>query len=196
MTDRDKNFKDFKNWVKSIYDLRGDDAGLSYHLWSHTDQVLEAGRDICIGEEVSRNDRYLLKTAIVAHDVGNVISRKGHEDLSINFARTNLPYFGYDENQINVVSGLIKATEFPQEPKTHLEKIMCDADLSLMGLDSLIENIDEYRKELGISDLKNWYESQIGFLSNYKWVTETAKMLYDFGKKSNISLYKKKLERL
>lgn len=190
---RKSAFDSLKNMIKTIYDISGSKAGLHYHLWPHTARVLKSGKYLAKGEGISYEDIYLLKTAIILHDVGNILGRKGHEDLSIDFVKANLPYFSYNNNQIEIVSGLIKATEIPQMPKTHLEKIMCDADLSLIGLETWSTEIDGYRKELGITDLKSWYGGHIKFWRNHNWFTETAKSLYDEGKKNNILLCEKVL---
>ena len=41
--------------------------------------------------------------------------------------------YGYSENHIKIVKGLINATRVSQNPKNHLEKILCDADLDYLG---------------------------------------------------------------
>ena len=176
--------------VKQLYDSQGKQAGLVYHLWDHSNQVRKAGSAIGRKENISEKELFLLDTASIVHDIGNILSRQGHEEAGIEFAKINLPYFGFANNEIEIVNGIIKATKFPQQPQNHLEQIMVDADLSLMGYKNWPEQIDKYRQELKITDMFKWYESQITFLIKHEWFTQGAKELYDVQKNKNLDWVK------
>ena len=44
---------------------------------------------------------------------------------------------------------------------------------------SRLETIDGYRKELGITDMEQWYQGQVKFLEVHKWQTRSAAKLFD-----------------
>jgi len=169
---------------------------LKYHNLRHTEQVYEAGIKIAKLENISKNDMRLLETAILFHDLGNIVQRQGHETISTKMANNILPAFGYNNSEIEQVSGIILATEYPQKPQSHLGEIMADADLSLMGYNSWGKEIDGYRIELGQEDLKQWYKGQKGFLTNHNWFTNAAKTLFDKQKKENIIYCEKQIMKL
>ena len=73
---------------------------------------------------------------------------------------------------------------------------MCDADLSLMGFPFWFERIDRYRQELGINDIKKWYEIQEKFLSSHDWFTKSAKELFQKQKLANLERVKKEFPDL
>jgi len=107
-----------------------------------------------------------------------------------------LPLIGAGDEDIEIIDGMVMATMIPQNPRTHLEQIMCDADLSLMGLPTWFNVIDSYRKELGVSNIRQWYEAQIKFLSSHNWFTDSAKKLYDDTKQRNLQVVSGELEAL
>ena len=69
------------------------------------------------------------------------------------------------------------ATKIPQNPITHLEQIICDADLDYLGRDDYdpISNLllKEMRSERNISQ-KEWLDIQIRFMKSHSYYTESA----------------------
>ena len=181
--------KQFKKSIKLIYDFQAKNAGLIYHVWDHTEQVTEAAENILKRNSKLYSDENLLliKIASIGHDLGNIIRRDEHEFLSSEYAKSVLPYFGFDKSSIDIVSDLILATRFPHKPSTELQKIICDADMSLMGQDNWLEKIEGYRIELGITDKNKWYLMQKGFLENHRWHTQEAHQLYNDQKIRNLN---------
>ncbi|MGV8087120.1 MAG: HD domain-containing protein [Candidatus Woesearchaeota archaeon] len=187
--------ENLKECIKLIY-KEPLPSHIHYHSWNHTQQVEEAGIKIARIEGVNDSDLIRLRSGIYIHDIGNLISRKDHEKRSMNLAYQLLPLFGASDEDLTVIDGIVMATAIPQNPKNHLEKIMCDADFSLMGYEDWIDVIDGYRRELKITDMKKWYENQIGFLSSHKWFTETAASLYDDQKQKNIEVTRQRLKNI
>jgi len=93
-------------------------------------------------------------------------------------AREILPKYGYSQEQIDVIDGLIKATEIPQSPKTLLEQIMCDADLDYLGRDDFHDIASLLRRELRehgkIDSDRLWDEIQVKFLTAHTYFTKSA----------------------
>lgn len=107
---------------------------LLYHDWKHTQHVLEMSEYIAIQEKVDEEGIRLIKTAALFHDAGFINNiNEGHEEESIRLAAEKLPEFGYTKKEIEIISGMIRATAIPQRPKTKLECILADADLEYLG---------------------------------------------------------------
>ncbi len=142
------------------------------------------------------HDQLLLKTAALFHDLGFIETYDGHENASIRMAKEILPAYGYSDNDIKVIEGLIRSTEIPQTPKNHLQQIMADADLDYLGRDDLyvIGQRLQYEWQLHgkISSLREWHEKQLNFLKVHNYFTESAKKLRNQRKQENI----KELETL
>lgn len=178
-----------KATVKEIY-REPLPQNIHYHKWSHIVQVEEAVLTIAQGECVDGVDLIRLRSGVYVHDLGNLISRENHEQRGVKLAYQFLPLFGADAEDLTVVDGLVMATAIPQSPTNLLERIMCDADLSLMGYENWFETIDGYRKELGIESLEEWYVGQVNFLGSHKWFTQTAARKYDGQKQKNLERVK------
>ena len=123
--------------------------GLYYHGLTHTtDDVIPAVQKFAEGEGVLGEDLDLLLTAAWFHDLGFIEVRTGHEAVGARIASEVLPGFGYSEEQIQTVKGIIMATVIPQSPKNILEEIMADADLDVLGRDDIMYRNNSLRREL------------------------------------------------
>lgn len=183
------NFEGVKDFV--ISKLRKElSSKLYYHSVEHTLDVLEAVERLADMENINGHNKLLLKTGALFHDLGFCETYDGHEDVSIRLAQEKLPAFGYGEADIIVISGLIKCTEIPQNPKNHLEEIMADADLDYLGRDDIFltgQKLQyEWKLRGKISTLREWHETQLKFIRNHHYFTATAKRLREEAKQDNI----------
>jgi len=171
---------------------------LHYHDLRHTTDVCAAVERIALLEGIEGDDIFLLKTAALYHDAGFVHQYKDNEDIGAGLAQKVLPRFGYTQDQINIIKGLIKATKVPQKPKTHLQQIICDADLDYLGGDEFHAIADKLKRELMerkiISSDKQWDELQVKFLEAHTYFTKTAIKMRRANKLVRITEVKERLK--
>jgi len=171
--------------------------GLYYHGIHHTIDVTNSAEEIAREEGVEGEDLFLLKTAALFHDAGFVQEYVKNEKIGVTYAREVLPKYGYTERQIDIIDGIIMATEIPQNPKTHLEMIMCDADLDYLGREDFYEISESLKKELiafgKIQGDKQWDQMQIPFLEKHQYFTATNQRRRQPNKLIRIEEIKKKL---
>jgi len=152
---------------------------LFYHGKHHTLDVLDIAKELCISENIGPYDTILVKTAALYHDAGFTISNVDHETLGCQIAKTTLKDFYYTDGEIDVICGMIMATKIPQSPKTHLEEIICDADLDYLGRDDFYPIGNTLFKELQayniIKEEEAWNKIQVSFLEAHKFWTLTTK---------------------
>jgi uncharacterized protein len=149
---------------------------LSYHAIHHTLDTLEAALRIAASEGITGEEELkLLRIAVLFHDAGFIYVYKGHEDKSCEMAREFLPSFGFNEEQLRIIYGLINATRLPQDPHTPLECIIADADLDYLGGEDFYPIAktlyDEFRIYLGVKDEEEWNRIQINFLRTHHYHT-------------------------
>lgn len=163
---------------------------LFYHNVKHTIDVVTQAELIGIGEGVGDEELLLLKTAALFHDSGHILSYDNHEHFSTLMAREILPDFFYTNGQIDTICDLIMATMLPPEPKNHLERIMCDADLDYLGRSDMIPVSNSLYRELKEMDKINshleWNKLQMNFISNHQYFTRTAQSLREVNKQKQI----------
>ena len=113
------------------------------------------------------------------HDLGFLIQRDGHEELSCEEAKRDLPAFDFSQEEIEKICGMIRATKTPQQPKNHLEKIIADADLEYLGTDLfelgsklLYKEIKHFIPEL---TEEKWNLMKIDFLESHNYHTAYCK---------------------
>ena len=149
----------------------------TYHSLAHTNDVMHAAKMLAAEEGVDADDLILLKTAAAYHDSGFIVNGKNHESESCKIARAVLPEFEYTAEHIEIICGIIMATKIPQNPNTHLEQIICDADLDYLGRDDYesISNLllKEMQTERNISQ-REWLDIQIRFMKSHTYYTASA----------------------
>ena len=180
------------------------DNRIVYHCLSHTfDDVLPATETLALaaGTEVSSEDLLLLRTAAMYHDMGFLVQRHEHEAAGIEITQSILPTFGYSQNQIDRISGMIQATRLPQSPSNFFEQIIADADLDVLGRksDFFVRNqnlrIELANFDTNFTDLE-WYSGQLKFITQHEYFTDVARQKNHSTKQSNINLLRQRIAQL
>ncbi len=170
---------------------------LSYHSVGHVKDVVRSCKEIADREDISNTDLTLLLTAALFHDSGFLINSKNHEELSCGIAKEHLPDYGYNNEDIERICGMIRATKVPQKPQNHLEEIICDADLDYLGRDDFFTIGGKLFDELCVygilSTEDEWNELQVKFLEAHHYFTKTAIELRQKKKDENLAAVKAKL---
>ncbi len=152
---------------------------LTYHNVDHMLDVCFHSLTIADQEGITDNPTLTnLTLAALYHDTGFLHIYQGHEEKSCEIARVQLPFFGVCDDQLVVICELIMATKVPQAPVTHLQKIICDADLDYLGRTDFYETGDKLRRELLACQLitgeHDWEELQLKFLKEHHFFTTTS----------------------
>ena len=170
---------------------------LSYHNAQHTeDDVLPAAVRLAKLSNMADPDLRLLEVAAAFHDLGQIRTVLGHEQIGADIVSDVLPRYGFGPGEIERVSGMILATRLPQTPLSEEQAILCDADLDSLGREDFFATskaLWQEREACGmIIAWQTWLENQHRFLTDHHYFTPAARTLRDEGKRKNIAL----LERL
>ncbi len=172
---------DYRNLEKYVVSFLAKNLpeNLYYHGLHHTLTVERAVEEIALAEGVAGEELFYLKTAALLHDSGFTEAYENNEEIGAGIAEKILPNFGYNEKQIEQIKLLILATRVPQVPKTHLEKIICDADLFYLGSSQFHDIANALGRELlerkYVKNIYEWDKIQIRFLSEHVFHTEYAR---------------------
>lgn len=152
---------------------------LYYHGFHHTMDVLRSAIMIATEEKITEEEMTLLKVAVLYHDIGFTKVYKNHEEIGCNLARAELPGFGFNEQEIESICGMILATKIPQQPQNKLEYIIADADLEYLGTDQFQRIgrtlFEEIRIYLQVESERQWNIIQMNFLKNHRYFTDFCK---------------------
>ena len=173
----------------------------AYHNVEHTINVVNACREIGNQINISTKEHEVLELAAWFHDTGYDKGPHDHEERSCKYARAYLSQQGYDELDIKTIEGCIMATKVPQQPNTLLQKIICDADLSHLGLKNYWDRCGRVRQELTMTknlmmSEQEWIDFELDFITNQEYYTEVAKKLYDKRRNKHIRQLQKQRLRL
>ncbi|MEI7596110.1 MAG: adenylate/guanylate cyclase domain-containing protein [Bacteroidota bacterium] len=154
---------------------------LHYHGAHHTLDVFEAAMRLAEKENIIAKQLVLLKTAALFHDAGFLKQYSDNEHASVEIVKSELPRYGYNTEEIGIISDMILSTKLPQNPSTLLDKILCDADLDYLGRDDFFTTAQKLLREWNAHgynvSLVSWYKQQLNFIENHKYYTDSAKIL-------------------
>ena len=180
-------------------------AGIKYHNADHTlhstKGVVAVANNLAKLENVSELDRELIIAAAYFHDTGYIREYEKNEPIAARMAGRILKLIGYKPDEIEKVQKMILATDPDVEPKTHVEKILCDADLDNLGREDFFQ-LDERLREgrgmrgIDVSDDVTWYRNTLEFLEKHQYYTESQNKLREKGKQKNTRELIKKLESM
>jgi hypothetical protein len=179
--------------------------GIKYHDANHTlhptKGVVAAANGIAISEKISELDRELLITAAYFHDTGYIREYEKNEPIAARMAGRILKLIGYKPSEIEKIQKMILATDLAVEPKTHIEKILCDADLDHFGRKDFFKldgKLREGRRIRGIdvSDDAKWYRGTLSIINNHQYYTQSQNKLRGKEKQKNIKRLLDKLENI
>ncbi|MDH3878173.1 MAG: HD domain-containing protein [Desulfobacterales bacterium] len=180
-------------------------GAIKYHDANHTLHptrgVVAVANRIAIAENISEHDRELLIAAAYFHDTGYIREYDKNEPIAARMAGRILKLIGYKPNEIEKIQKMILSTDLACEPKTHFEKILCDADLDHWGREDFFKldgKIREGRRARGIdvSDDIKWYKGTLEIITKHQYHTESQKKMRAEKKQKNISTLLNKLENM
>ena len=184
--------KKVKNYCTNIL-INSRCKSLPFHSVQHTLEVFENVQIIGKYKDISEEDLEILKIAALFHDTGISQNFVGHENISTSYASTYLSELNFPNKNMNQVLNCIKSTQMPQNPKTPIEKIICDVDLfhlaakNYLFKNELLRNEWQTYMNLKFTDA-DWYQLNLDFLSKHKYHTMYGKKKLEKGKNKNIIL--------
>ena len=169
-----------------------------FHNIRHTRDVVAAATEIGNRIELTEDE---LESAIVAawlHDVGYLDGEGDHEKKSAEKSKELLLSWGAPHRKVQEITEAIVSTKVPQQPKTLVSKVVCDADLFHLSSDNCKEQSEKLRNEWEITGKKSmtdtvWLKQNLEFLENHRYHTPYGQTVLQDGKKKNIKKIRKQL---
>ncbi len=199
MTSYEQLLKDTEVYIKDYF-TQYISPDYVFHDLEHTAQTVAAARTIGEGFHLDNRETTLLQLATWFHDTGYSEGPTDHEERSCNIADRFLRGKMPDED-IQAVFACIRATKVPQQPQTLLEQIICDADLSHLGMESYWDRTGKLRQEFILTKKivmseQDWLDFEINFMLNHSYHTAVANDLFNKRKAKHIQRLLKQKRRL
>lgn len=172
-----------------------------YHDLGHTLNVEKAVIRLGNLEGLDDEEMMLLRTAALFHDTGFIFTYNHNELHAVRLMEQMLPKYGFSQEQVETIRGMILATANDIEPKGILQEIICDADHDYLGRADYYIVSGKLREEMeafGESfNEEEWIRFQLRFLEDkHVFYTITAKNIRDKGKQNRIRELKASLKDL
>src|SRR5690606_381055 len=173
---------------------------LPFHSVNHTMEVYSYVKTIAQYEEIFGSNLEPILIAALFHDTGMAETYLDHEEQSVIYATDYLKSKNYPASKIKIVSNCIMATKLPQKPKSKAEKVICDADMYHLGIESYIFRNERLRAEWKTffnkeySD-EEWYSINMEFLKNHRYHTWFGKTVLTNRRELNYKMLKDRYEK-
>ena len=185
-------------YINELY-LEHPHDDLVYHNLGHTEQVVQAAREIAAHSNLSEEDTEIVVAAAWFHDTGHLTGgTENHEERSVHFMRTYMAEHGInDEDFLRNVENGILATKMPHEPQNLREQIMCDADTYHLGTSQFLKTNKSVRKELKLrgykKEAKGWKKKTLRLMETHHFYTAYCQENLAVGKETNLENCRQKV---
>jgi predicted metal-dependent HD superfamily phosphohydrolase len=175
-----QSFQNVRDYFIDLLEQNEFISKLKYHGPHHTIDVMNSAERIGVAEGISKEEIMLVKLAALFHDSGFLNKYENNEFEGAKLAKRELPRYGFTDGQVELVVNMILATKIPQDPKSHLEKILCDADLDYLGrnkneFDKISNSLAQELVDMKIlKSIEQWDPIQVQFLESHKYFTRTC----------------------
>ncbi|MES2060502.1 MAG: HD domain-containing protein [Bacteroidota bacterium] len=164
---------------------------MHFHNIGHAEDVAYAVNRIGLNSSLHEGDLDVLTVAAWFHDTGYCFEYEGHENSSIDIATGFLNNENCERSFIEKVLSCIWSTRFPQEPKTLLEQIICDADLYHFSKKNYIDYARHLRAEWSLVLHKtftdrDWNLQNLDLLRKHQFHTDYGRQILERRKQVNI----------
>lgn len=171
-----------------------------FHDLEHTVQTVAAVKVIGEGFGLDKEEMGILQLAVWFHDTGYTDGPADHEERSCKNAEQYLQSKISNE-ALKQLLGCIRATKVPQRPTNKLEKIICDADLSHLGMKTYWDRNGKFRQELilagkTVMSEQEWLDFEVNFMMAHEYHTPVAQELFNKRKAKHIQQLIKQRHRL
>jgi predicted metal-dependent HD superfamily phosphohydrolase len=168
----------------------------NFHNLYHTQEVVRAAEIIGLKSELTDDELESVLIAAWLHDIGYEQGSQDHEAVAADRARKMLQEAGAPVKKINDVVEAIESTKMPQQPKSIVGKVLCDADLFHLSTEKCDENGHKLRdewKSLGFKDMEDdeWAHFNLQFMESHRYHTSYGQDVLEEGKKKNIKRLRK-----
>ena len=168
------------------------DSKFVYHNLAHTQRVVDKVIELTDDSELSDIEKHQLQLAAWFHDTGFTKTIDGHEEVSANIASDFLKKHDVSDENIDVISNIILATEMSYSPKNKLEGIIRDADSAHISSKNYEDYASLLRKEWELTLNKkvskaDWIQENINFLSSHSFNSALATSKWQERKGKNLA---------
>lgn len=171
---------------------------LPFHDLQHTLEVVENVQLITSKCSFTIEETEPIIIAAWFHDTGFAEAYKGHEEVSIKYARLFLEKEGYNSDKLAIVLSCIEATKMPQKPSNKFAEVLCDADVYHISTPHFFYRKLLLRKEwelymdLVITDLE-WHQLNLKFIESHHYFSAYGQKEMREGRLKNVEKVKKLL---
>ena len=187
-----------KSLAEQVFKKRAFEKHL-FHNFQHTQDVVNAVN--VIGHHTNLTSEELESAFVAAwlHDIGYEQGSKNHEQISAEKAKQLMESLGAPHKKIVEVEEAILATRMPQQPKTIVSQVLCDADLYHLATEKCQEKANMLREEWKVTGTKEmtneeWVQVNIKFMEEHHYHTPYGQAVLEQGKQKNIKMLKKSLK--
>ncbi|MBL1212597.1 MAG: hypothetical protein HND52_04445 [Ignavibacteriae bacterium] len=171
-----------------------------YHDLNHTVKVVEASKIIGEASNLSESEMEIALVAAWFHDVGYFNKIEEHEKESIRYAEEFLNQVEVDADFKEKVSSCILATKMPQNPKSKIEEVVCDADLHHLGDEDFFKKNELLRTEVEQKNgeffsNRKWVKNNISFFLNHTFYTNYARKNFEEQKNRHLTKLQKQYRK-
>lgn len=165
-----------ENYISALLDEKLPEH-IIFHNFNHALLVKKYAETIGEHSELSADEMKILRVSALFQDVGYINSYEHYNEESISIASGFLAEHEVDQQTIDHISEIIRATKLPQNPKDNIAEVLCDANLMYITSDNGIEQFDLLYEEIALvkpnsQKLSAFEKGYIDYFTSHTYFTE------------------------
>jgi HD superfamily phosphodiesterase len=151
-----------------------------FHNFDHALMVKKYAEKIGGHEGLNADEMDILRICALFHDTGYVNSYKQYNEESVSIASAFLANHEVDQQTIDFISEIIRASSQPQNSKDKISEVLCDAEMMYIASESSIEQFDLLYEETALMKQKTlkrpvFERKYLGLFATHTYFTEYGK---------------------
>lgn len=169
-----------------------------YHSLRHSTEVMGHVNEIGQHIGLSLHELELSTIAAIFHDSGHIAGHAGHEEEGARLVQQYMQNI-YPADDIELVTGAILSTKYPQSPENSVSAALCDADLMYLSLPNFFDKAHLLWEEWiltgqSVMPLIKFYERSLTFMAEHRFHTRYGQDVLEKGKAKNMLCLKNKIQ--
>ncbi len=171
-----------------------------FHNFNHALLVKKYAETIGAQTDLSADEMNILRICALFHDTGYVNSYENYKEESIKITSAFLAEHAVDQQSIDHISEIIKATKQYEGPKDKIAEVLCDADMMYIASENALEQFDLLYDERALAKSKFHKRSifekgSIDFFTKHSYFTEYGKTILQAKKEATAKRISERMKR-
>ena len=182
-----------ENYIRDLYANHPHEP-LLFHNYNYTTRVVKCANKIVNNENLEDVDIQMVLLSVWFLNVGYLFDFVNHINQSIRVVKNFIEEYDYPVDKAEIIIKAIERVLKNNKPQNIIEKVLSDANNSLLSSEELLLWVKHNRQERNYFvkpkvNKRSFWQTTICLLNEHEYYTQSAKNLFQKGMSENIEKF-------